>query len=434
MARSVRNTKLDTRSARSKLSARKAPYWVRLSRGCALGYRKGPRSGVWVAKAVWGSHRQEQTLGPADDILDADDASALNYDQAQRKARRWFRGQVRIAEGIETPFGPYTIAVAIQDYLATYKAGHTRGGGRAASNTEAVVNAAILPGLGDVEVAKLTTQRLRQWHSDLAARPARVRSGRGMPAKERRASNDPDEARRRKATANRILTVLKAALNHAWREGKVASDDPWRRVQPFADVEMARVHYLSDAECRRLVNATNGDFRPLVQAALLTGCRYGELTALRPADFDSDAGTLTIRTSKSGKSRHVVLTDEGRKFFDTATAGRDNQFPIFLRPDGKPWGRSHQARPLALACKAAKIKPAASFHILRHTYASRLAMNGVPLPVIARNLGHADTRMTEKHYAHLAPSHIADSIRAGFGTMGIVEPSGVKRIGPRSKA
>jgi integrase len=42
-----------------------------------------------------------------------------------------------------------------------------------------------------------------------------------------------------------------------------------------------------------------------------------------------------------------------------------------------------------------------NFHILRHTHGSHLAMNGVPLGVIAAQLGHADTRMTEKHYAHL---------------------------------
>jgi hypothetical protein len=45
---------------------------------------------------------------------------------------------------------------------------------------------------------------------------------------------------------------------------------------------------------------------------------------------------------------------------------------------------------------------------------SILAMRGVPMAVIARQLGHADTRMTERHYAHLAPNYVADTIRAGF--------------------
>jgi integrase len=83
------------------------------------------------------------------------------------------------------------------------------------------------------------------------------------------------------------------------------------------------------------------------------------------------------------------------------------------------WGKSHQLRPMLEACKQAKINPAISFHVLRHTHGSTLAIRGVPMGVIAEQLGHADTRMTEKHYAHLAPSYVADTIRANFPTLGI---------------
>ncbi len=77
------------------------------------------------------------------------------------------------------------------------------------------------------------------------------------------------------------------------------------------------------------------------------------------------------------------------------------------------------------ACNNAKIEPAVSFHVLRHTHGSTLAMRGVPMGVIAEQLGHADTRMTEKHYAHLAPSYVADTIRAHFPTLGIAGESNV---------
>jgi integrase len=87
---------------------------------------------------------------------------------------------------------------------------------------------------------------------------------------------------------------------------------------------------------------------------------------------------------------------------------------IFVRDDGQPWWRSHQQRPLIDANEIAKISPPVNFHVLRHTHASHLAMKGVGLGVIAAQLGHADTRMTEKHYAHLAPSYVADTIRANF--------------------
>lgn len=68
---------------------------------------------------------------------------------------------------------------------------------------------------------------------------------------------------------------------------------------------------------------------------------------------------------------------------------------------------------MAEAVARAKITPAITFHGLRHTWASLTVMAGVPLMVVAKNLGHVDTRMVEKHYGHLAPSFIADAIRAG---------------------
>src|ERR1700746_973971 len=94
---------------------------------------------------------------------------------------------------------------------------------------------------------------------------------------------------------------------------------------------------------------------------------------------------------------------------------------MLQRPDGKRWGKAHAQRPLAQACPAAHISPAASFHVLRHTYASHLVTAGAPLQVVAANLGHADTRVTEKHYAHLAPNYVADVIRATMPGLGLVE-------------
>jgi integrase len=165
----------------------------------------------------------------------------------------------------------------------------------------------------------------------------------------------------------------------------------------------------------------------LVNAALLTGARYGELGRLRVGDFNPDSGTVFIGQSKSGKSRHVVLADEGQRFFTQITIGRVTDEKMLRHDDGSAWRNAHQTRPMRDACTAAKIKPA-GFHVLRHTSAWHYVMAGVSLPVIARNLGHADTRMTEKHYAHLAPSFVAEQIRRFAPTFGTVEPSTVLPI------
>jgi integrase len=169
--------------------------------------------------------------------------------------------------------------------------------------------------LGTVQLEKLTADRLSRWRNKLATQPKRVRtrSTATEPAT-REVADDEDARRARKATANRILTMLKAALNRAFQAGRASSDSAWRKVKPFRRVDEAVVRYLSVPEARRLVRACPEDFRKMVQAALHTGCRYSELSRLRCNDFNADSGTLAIRLGK-GKIRHVVLTEEGKAAF-----------------------------------------------------------------------------------------------------------------------
>jgi integrase len=416
MARTVRDANLETRTARLRLSIRAEPYWRGLEKGFALGYRRRGKGGTWLARRrpAAGGYA-EHKIGTSDDLQDADGLAILDYGQAQKVARVWWRAELRREEGHDTRSGPYTVADTIADYLKEFQGR----GGKSVYHTRRAAETHILPALGTALVGKLTAKKIEDWHRGLALKPALARSKPGRKANHRKADKSADGVRKRRATANRILTVLKAALNHAWKSSHVASDDAWRRVKPFRAVETARVRYLSEDECIRLVNACEPAFRNLVRGALLTGCRYSELTAMHVADFNTDAGVVTVRESKVGKPRHVVLTDEGQHLFATLTVGKLRDEPIFTRRDGGTWGKSHQLRPMVEACQRAKIKPAVSFHVLRHTHGSTLAMRGVPMGVIAEQLGHSDTRMTEKHYAHLAPSYVADTIRAHFPTLGI---------------
>ena len=166
----------------------------------------------------------------------------------------------------------------------------------------------------------------------------------GDRASHPRNPDDEDARRARKATANRILTMLKAALNRTFQADRVSSDSAWRKVKPFKRVDEAVARYLSAAEARQLVRACPEDFRKLVQAALLTGCRYSELARLKCANFNSDSGTLVIRLSKR-KIRHVVLTDEAKRSFADWTKDKNAGDHVFLRADSNVWRPSHQKRP-----------------------------------------------------------------------------------------
>lgn len=434
MSRTVRDTNLETRAARLRLTVQRKPYWRVLETGLHLGYRRiKDGGGSWIARRFAGDGKYlEAKVGVADDLQDADGVAIRSFKQAQEAARDWWRAEKRKDLGLAPEeSGPYTVAMALDDYFSDKE----RGGSKGVAKARSAANLRVVPELGAHELSKLTTKKLRDWHTGLAKAPKLARAGRTTAKRKSRAVDpkDVDSVRARRSTANRTLTILKAAFNHSFQEGRVASDDAWRKVKPFREVDAAIVHFLSDDECRRLANSCDGAFRNLVRAALLTGCRYGELTKMRASDFGAEAGTITVRESKAGKVRHVALTDDGQRLFGELTAGKAARDPIFLRDDGNTWAASHQQRPLEAACKRAKIEPSATFHILRHTYASQLAMRGVPLGVIAAQLGHADTRMTEKHYAHLAPNYVAETVRAALPSLGIVETTNVVGLAKAGK-
>jgi integrase len=408
MPRKVRDASLETRTARSRLKVRHKPYFRLIEPGLHLGYRKlGSGPGTWIARrydgeggyAVENLRTIDGQLVLADDYEDADARCILSFAQAQQKVRG----------ARKTKAGPLTVSDVLDHYLEFLE-----GEGRprhSLASTRYRIEAFIRPVLGKIGMGALTAERLRHWRDEIAKAPARLRTGKGDEQRFRDDKNDADKRRSRRASANRTWTILRAALNHAFHDDKIESDVAWRKVEPFKNVDSARIRYLTVAEAMRLINACDPEFRPLVQAALQTGARYGELTRLQARDFNPDAGTVAVRQSKSGEPRHIVLTDEGAALFKQLTVGKAGDELILCRDNGQSWGQSHQWRPMDAAVKQAKIRPAISFHGLRHTWASLSVMAGMPLMVVGRNLGHANTRMVEKHYGHLSASYVAESVR-----------------------
>jgi len=423
MPRKARDERLDTRAARLRLPVRREPYFRTIQEGRAIGYRRlaGGKSGTWIARHFDRDRdptRLYKSLGSADDMLEADGVETLTFAQAQTAAAAWFAELGR--SHARAP-----VLVTVETVMVDYAADYAARGGKDAKGLQTAIEAHILPKLGNKLAKDLTPGTIRQWFRALATAPARVRSKEGKVATRTLDATDADATRARRATANRVLTVLKAGLNLAYRDGKVATDDAWRRVTPFKGADAPRIRYLTDAEAVRLVNAADPSFRPMVTAALLTGARYGELVRFRVADFNREAGTLHVRVSKSGKPRSILLTTEGTEFFRQHCAGKKGNALILTMPDGEQWGKSAQTRRIKTACDAAQIAPAIGFHILRHTHASRLVMAGVPLGVVAAQIGNSEA-ICAKHYAHLSPGYVADSIRAAFGPLGIVAGTNVK--------
>lgn len=439
---------LSTPASRRRLTPKggSAPYWRFISEGRYLGYRKqrgNPEIRKWCARVFIEARRDagkapylKTTLGVADDKVPADGETVLNYAQALKGAMAWCDEQERRSLGLAPrPLGPYTVGHAVEDYLGWYKE-HRRGYDNFA---RPYLRAHVLSApLARRQVEHLTAEEIKRWHIQLARTPPRTRTKRGKPQGYGEVMDD-EARRKRKVTANKVLTLLKAALSMAFRDGKVSSDLAWRRVKRFEGVDAPRIRFLDFEEVGRLLRSCEADFRDLVRAALLTGCRYGELGGMRVTDFvpeAGEAGAVHVRTGKDRRSkpRDIFLNEEGYRFFDSLVAGRKGMEPMFLRQDGGTWERSQQVRRMREACIQSSIDPPVTFHLLRHTYASHYLMNGGSLEALAKQLGHADTRMTILHYGHLADRWRAEEAARHAPSFGIAREGNVTRLRRRSRS
>ena len=203
--------------------------------------------------------------------------------------------------------------------------------------------------------------------------------------------------------ANSCLARLRQMLNFAVACTHIESN-PAQRIVPNRRLALTR--FLSREEIARLHNVLDAQTRKgsreqadIVRLLLLTGCRRGEIMGLRWSEVREDG--LVLADAKTGP-RTVPLSSRARRILDRQPRGGSPfVFPSPLDPhrsrcpDLPLWNRVR---------KEARIEDV-RLHDLRHTMASHAVMNGVPVPVVSRLLGHSNTRMTLR-YAHLADRDI----------------------------
>jgi integrase len=155
----------------------------------------------------------------------------------------------------------------------------------------------------------------------------------------------------------------------------------------------------------------------MIFVAMRTGLRRGELLGLRWVDVDLDVGRILVRqayvrghfvTPKSGKPREVPLGDE---VIEELRIHRHERGPlVFCDHEGKPFTSGMLMWPLDRARRNAKLRPI-GWHVLRHTFASHLAMRGKPLKVIQEMLGHSSIETT-MIYSHLMPEIAREAVKS----------------------
>ncbi len=200
--------------------------------------------------------------------------------------------------------------------------------------------------------------------------------------------------------ANRALNLLCRVLNHAIVCGHIRTNpahgikwNPRPKLTRFLSRdEVGRLHGALD----RLTGARPARARQAdaIRLLLLTGCRKSEILTLRWQDVDGD--TLNLTDAKTGP-RRVFLNAQARAVLEGQP--RSESVYVFPAPRSPERPLSHHLPLWRLARKEAGIEDV-RLHDLRHTFASHAVLQGVPLPVVSRLLGHKRPSMTLR-YAHV---------------------------------
>ncbi len=298
VARTVRNAKLDSRKARLSLDVRCKPYWTTTGKkGVLLGYRRlTKRSGTWSIKRylgrdeeAGGGYTTESLAAEADDYAPADGTAVLDYYQAIAAAIQ--RAGLELTEEQRTRH--YTVADAVTDYVSYLK--KHRKSGRAA---QLRLNAYVVPFLGEKLLADLKETDFERWLDWTEGHTPKGRRGNNPHKSNKNAEDDlpvidaATRKRRKRANINRVINDLKACLNRALdkKPTPVQNDDAWRKLKKFKGADAPRPRWLTADQAARLINAAAPDFKPVLHAAMLTGCRWSDLRALKCGDYDSVSG------------------------------------------------------------------------------------------------------------------------------------------------
>ncbi len=301
---------------------------------------------------------------------------------------------------------------------------------------ESHVRVYLIPTLGKVQLAKLTANDVERAMSGFLEQGRPVKPGekprRGRPAR-------PVSP----LTVRHVRATLRRALTEAVRDGLVARNAAGDASPPY--VPHRPVAYLEAPLMRRLLDATaDAEHGPLYALAATTGLRMGELLGLRWQDISISAGTLSVRQTlardgrngwtlaqpKSARSRRTIpLPATAREALERqrqrqaarreaeAGAWQDTAGLCFTDEIGRPCDPHRVSSAFHRAREAAGV-PRIRFHDLRHSAATLMLAEGIPLAVISEWLGHAGIAITAAHYAAVVPElrrEAADAMDRALG-------------------
>lgn len=365
---------------RKALAPRRDPYWMKLSKGCFLGFRKmaSDADGTWLARAR-DEIRNEQKHQPLGDFSEWPQAE--RFDQAKRAAEAWFE---HLGKGGTT--GSYTIQAVCEAYLT-----HLRSDGKDASAKDAearfanyVLDDAVF---ANTEVSKLTPNHVQAWKARLRARPSLSGPNRGKP--------------RSASTLNRDMTPFRAALNLALTDRRVTSDFAWKeKLKPTPKADKRRDLYIDKQERIRLIKHADPDLAIFLTGLSVLPFRPGALAKLKVCDFDPRDKILTVPWEKRHDMRKLKVPPNVVELFHELMQGAASESPLFRRANETGWNKDAWKDGVKEAAEKAGLPQKTTAYTLRHSTITDLVTTGTPLLTIAQISG-TSRKMIEDHYAHL---------------------------------
>lgn len=211
-------------------------------------------------------------------------------------------------------------------------------------------------------------------------------------------------------TVRHALALFRAIWNKAVAWGLWTGDSPLKKVN-LPNPANRRERFLSHDEAARLLahlRPRSIDVHDMALLSLHTGLRFGEITSLRWEHVNLREGLLSIVDTKSGVNRTAFMTPEVRALLEGRAKGRQKDKPlVFLARNGEgvqglPKAFMRSVSALGLNAGVEDRRQRVTFHTLRHTFASWLAIQGTPILAIKDLMGHRSLAMTER-YAKLIP-------------------------------
>ncbi len=352
------------------MEPRREPYWAApVRRGCHIGLRKiSAHEASWIAR-----YRPEKGIQEYKSLgwLRPD----FGHDQAKAAAELWFKEKATGATVVEI----VTVADACRAYVKGKREDVDEPRPATARDAEARFERTVFDApIGRIPVTKLCTKDLTDWRAGLELG---------------------------KASKNRTLTALKAALHMAVKDKKAPATlaIELAGITPFENAGKRRNLYLDLRQRRALLKAASGAVRDLIEAAMLTGCRAGEIVNATCSQFDARQKMITV-TGKTGE-RKVVLSPDAVKLFKRLAKDKEPGALLLVRDDGKPWSHSDWDELVRDAATKAKLPPGVCLYTLRHSWITTALQGGLAVSDVSQLCG-TSADMIQKHYHHLVNAHV----------------------------